>query len=86
MGFIGEAGKMGMSNERVWKLVSPGDSVIVATVYRDSISWMSDARRGMTAVVIGPVERGVSHLEYHTCRLDFFVGFGLYSLVWWSLC
>ncbi len=45
------------------EIVSPGDSVIVATVYRDSISWMSDARRGMTAVVIGPIERGVATLS-----------------------
>tara|TARA_B110000305_G_C18859420_1_gene368089 strand:- start:125 stop:469 length:345 start_codon:yes stop_codon:yes gene_type:complete len=29
------------------EIVSPGDSVIVATVYRDSMSWMSDARRGL---------------------------------------
>jgi iron complex transport system substrate-binding protein len=42
---------------------NPGDSTILATVYRDSATWSSDAHRSETAVVLGPPERGLATLS-----------------------
>lgn len=62
-GFYWRSWEDGEVNRTCLEIVSPGDSVRVATVYRDSMSWMSDARRGEKAVVIGPAERGLATLS-----------------------
>lgn len=42
---------------------APGDSSVLATVYRDSATWSSDEIRDKKGIVLGPVEQGLATLS-----------------------